>query len=72
MAKKKSARGRSGRRRIKKALPTKFSMKRSHGALKDLLGRLKKVKTPRSERIQKQVQRILDDTFCPLNMVIEL
>lgn len=69
MAKKKSARGRSRRQ----ALPTKFSMKGGHTALYELLTRLRKVRTPKSEQLQEQIQSLLDHTICPQgSMVIEL
>jgi hypothetical protein len=72
MAKKKSARRRSRTVLSRKVPPTKFSMRAGHTALKDVLKRLKKIRTPRSKRLQSQIQAIMDATPCPQSMVIEL
>jgi hypothetical protein len=68
MAKKKSAR----RRSRKKGRPTKFSMKGGHTALRGVLSRLRAIRTPKSKRLQRQIQALLDETPCPQSMVIEL
>jgi hypothetical protein len=47
-------------------------MKGGHTALRELLSRLRTVKSPRSKKLQRQIKELLADTLCPESMVIEL
>lgn len=72
---KKRARGRSRKRASeggKRRKETRFSIKGGHTALMIVLRRLRKIDTPKSEKLQKQIEKLMADTDCPKGMVIEL
>jgi len=69
MAKKKS--GRRGRSRGS-ARRRKFSVKALHRELDKVLKRLSKQKTASAGTLRGKIQKLRADTFCPIDMSIDL